>query len=49
MIFDEVKNTASLYCENNYDFLKILGEKNFKYGLKEQFFKYAHSRCLAGS
>ena len=26
-----VENPASLYCENNYDFLKILVEKNYSF------------------
>ena len=40
---DEVENAVSLYCEINYDFLKIFNKK------KLQFFQYAHSRCLASS
>ena len=31
MISDELESPASLYCENNYDFLKILGEKKISF------------------
>ena len=28
---DEVKNAVSLYCEINYDFLKIFNKKNYSF------------------